>query len=158
LKIIMKKALSYILIIFVISANLFAPISVGWRTKSNSLIQENKAEAATSGIKLNSSLYASDNTVKDTLTIFWDGYGSDIGDKSYATITLYGINGVKVITKEIKLTSNMDNLTTKRLLAVGLKWVKISSGYSMTKFLLKEIGVIDPTNDNPLVFIQSAHF
>ncbi len=107
----MKKILSYILITFIIVANLFAPISVGWGIKNGLQIQPNKIEAATLKITLKSSLFAGDNTIKDRLFVTWPADKKKVGANSYVTVTLYGINGTEVKAWGTKSKNEMKNMS-----------------------------------------------
>ena len=76
----MKKVLPYILISFIVFANLFAPFSVGLGEKNNIEVKQNKAEAYTfgaldgtdeNGISVITNPESSDTEIKLKLKVHW---------------------------------------------------------------------------------------
>jgi hypothetical protein len=69
-----KKVLSYILILFIIFTNLFAPFSLGLDQKNKVTFNSNNAEAD-AGIKVTNTVQNTDTTISGTVRVVWGDTG-----------------------------------------------------------------------------------
>jgi hypothetical protein len=89
-----KKVLSYILISFVVFANLFAPIGVALE-KNNVKIVKNEASADTLGIKMSSTPIVNSNQIIVKVDVTWSNFQDTSGTSEGVRVTVKDPSGAE---------------------------------------------------------------
>lgn len=141
------RILSYILISLVISANLFAPISVGW-SKNGVEVKKNEAKAENS-IKVQVTTWTNSNTIRVNVAVLWGS--NNLLTKEQVQVDLANLDGTVIETQDVTMVDSPDGNNNQAGVIEFKKNIQPDTEYKIATRALQ----FDRSLINPLLFTLS---